>query len=309
MRLISQDKDIKDENIPQKLLPPPDREKTQELQLKVNHLREQLENERQHARQIDELPEASGGSRQHPQGIIVALLLAILLGLVVVLAVILRQGSATETTAKRLPPPVNSTYDRDIPIPDLAETQTDNTADSDSKAAPTASDSSIDSLDLPPEKISSAPQNNTVSVNWPNIVLPRSKITHNNKALRIVFSYGIFSKSTVISPNAKIDLANLAKQLQSSISDFTLIVEGHTDSTPISSSTHLNNYALGTERAVTVKNFLENECGIPQGIIRTASAGESDPPFPNATNESSRRNRTVVLTLIPRQNSSQYLCI
>jgi len=40
LRLISQDKDIKDENIPEKLLPPPDREKTQELQLKVNHLRE-----------------------------------------------------------------------------------------------------------------------------------------------------------------------------------------------------------------------------------------------------------------------------
>jgi len=215
----------------------------------------------------------------------------------------LQRGNSTKTTAKLPTPPANSTYDSNIPIPELPDTKPETTAAGNSETAPTDAASSTANLDLPPENNSSVPQKNITPVNWPNIVLPRSKITHNSKALRIVFSYGIFSKSTVISPNAKIDLANLAKQLQSSITDFTLIVEGHTDITPISSSNHVTNYALGTERAVTVKKFLETECNIPKGIIRTASAGESDPPYPNDTNESRRKNRTVVLTLIPRQNS------
>jgi len=51
-------------------------------------------------------------------------------------------------------------------------------------------------------------------------------------------------------------------------------------------------------RAEAVKEFLAQTGKIPPGAMRTSSAGESSPPFPN-DNEADR-NRTAVLTLMTR---------
>jgi len=304
LQTVAQDEDIKTGNIPEELLETNDPVQIADLQQTISNLRQQVEIERNHARQMEKL---AGTSESAPsQKTLIGLLLAILTGIVILIIIALTGNKATaapqaapsEHDSAYLTAPLKSDIPDDLHAPRLG------TASPSTPIATTAhAVTQAENLNLPPDNTTAAPTLNLTAVTWPDINLPRSKITHNNKFLRIVFSYGLFSKKTTLSPNAKIDLANLAKQLRPQLKDFTLIAEGHTDPTPIShpQASHINNFALGMARAEAVKNFLETTCRIPEGIIKTTSAGESDPPFSNTDIESAKKNRTVVFKLIPRQ--------
>ncbi len=137
---------------------------------------------------------------------------------------------------------------------------------------------------------------------WPAINLPRATITRSDRALRIVFEYGLFSTAARLSPDAITDLAALAVQIRNHLNGYQLMIEGHTDATPIVSGTsrYVDNFALGMARAEAVKTFFTAQGKLPAEAIRTASAGESSPLFPNDTETGRMRNRTVVLTLLAR---------
>jgi len=299
LRLIYQDKDLKNGDIPTELETKPDQ--TKELHMRISSLQDQIEDERKHASQIDQLLKKSTSNR--PTNIVVIFLLSIVLVLVVTLAFAIKhqepktRDQRPETTDQKptdkLPAPQSQ-----APVTNNQKPVTKNSEPRTKNPEPTPSPSN---LDLPPENISKRSNVVKKEINWPTLNMPRCKISYGSKSCKIVFTYGIFSKSTTITPEAKLDLAKLAKQLSGQIKDFTLIVEGHTDSTPISSpiAKHIDNYALGRDRAETVKTFLETKCNIPKDTIRTASAGESDPPYLNDTPASRRKNRTVVITLIP----------
>ncbi len=297
LHLIYQDKDLTDGNIPKALLGETSNKQTKELQMRVGLLQEQVEEEKKHNRQIDTLVDASRS--KSPKNTIVILLAVVILILSIILAFTTKHQTPLQKTIQPPPKTKNQTSKIKHQTPSV-EQQTKSIKHQASNIPPPISPSA--SLDLPPEDDTVASSSSTITtVNWPSIKLSRAKITCNSKFCSIVFTYGLFSKSTTITPEAKLDLAKLAKQLNGKIEKFTLIAEGHTDSTPISSPTinHIDNYALGMARAEAIKIFLETECNMPKGIIRTASAGESDPPYPNDTPASQRKNRTVVLTLIP----------
>ena len=167
----------------------------------------------------------------------------------------------------------------------------------------TTNHSEFEDLDLAPEADSHPSETGLVGpVTWPELNVPRGVITRTSKSCKIAFSYGIFSSATQMTPTAAEDLADISNQLRDRSDDFTLLVEGHTDATPISSqgAMYVDNFALGMARAEKVKDYLKNECQLAGGFMRTASAGAADPPHPNDTDESRRKNRTVVLTLTPR---------
>lgn len=137
---------------------------------------------------------------------------------------------------------------------------------------------------------------------WPEIALPRASITQTARALRIVFNEGLFSAGTRLSPEAEEDLASLAEQIRGQLNGHQLMIEGHTDATPVMTggSRYVDNFALGMARAEAVKTFLAGTGRLPAEAMRTVSAGDSSPPFSNETEAGRMRNRTAVITLVAR---------
>lgn len=132
---------------------------------------------------------------------------------------------------------------------------------------------------------------------WPALKGPRWIATRSGATMSVVFSYGLFTEGTELSATARQDLKTLATALQGSA--FTVEVEGHTDSAQVKrTKTHgADNKALGLNRAKAAAAFLTQQAGLAADQVTTSSAGESDPPYPNTTPESRKKNRTVVLKI------------
>ncbi|MBK3333150.1 flagellar motor protein MotB [Persephonella atlantica] len=73
---------------------------------------------------------------------------------------------------------------------------------------------------------------------------------------------------------------------------FTVIIEGHTDNTPIRSGRFRSNLELSAERALSVlKMFLQ--CGYPENLLAARGYGPYRPIAPNDTPENRAKNRRV----------------
>jgi flagellar motor protein MotB len=169
-------------------------------------------------------------------------------------------------------------------------------------AAAGALDLQPDTTLLPAEPPPVPAESEPVDGAWPAITLPRASITQTDRAMRIVFSNGLFSAATRLSPEAEADLMSLSDQVRGRLNGHQLMIEGHTDATPVLSggSRYVDNFALGMARAEAVKEFLVSTGTLPAEAMRTVSSGEFAPPFPNDTEEGRMKNRTVILTLVTR---------
>ncbi len=76
-----------------------------------------------------------------------------------------------------------------------------------------------------------------------------------------------------------------------------IIVEGHTDDTPISTDKYPSNWELSADRALHVlKYFIANE-DIPANKLSAAGFGEYRPKVPNDSSQNKAMNRRVVLKI------------
>ena len=295
LRLLSSDPDIADNSIPEELLNPDENDRVNDLQQQIAQLQQQVEYERERTEQLESM--LRDGTDSSSSKTVISLLIAILIGIILTLILVLtRSATAGDTPTAPTATTAASIHSENLKDPEIQL-----------KTRPIATDQSkIDnrddsSLDLPPDSTTMAISRPQPVPDWPKLNLPNARISHNNKIMRILFSYGLFYKSTAMTPQAKIDLANLAEQLCSQSANFTIIIEGHADPLPISNpgDEHADNYALGMDRANAIKEYLEKRCNFPRGIIETVSAGDSNPPFPNNIPESRRKNRTAVIYLKP----------
>lgn len=149
----------------------------------------------------------------------------------------------------------------------------------------------------PPEPMRAEP----VSVTWPSLKGTGFNVTGDNHTRRIVFSYGTFSRGTLLSETAQRDLAKIAAALKSDISSFRIEVEGHTDATPVR-STHAfaDNHELALARATATAEFLTGKCGLPADAVSAIAADNTTPPHPGTTPDIQKKNRTVVLNITRR---------
>ena len=76
------------------------------------------------------------------------------------------------------------------------------------------------------------------------------------------------------------------------------VVEGHTDSRPISTARYRNNWELGAARAVAVVESLIEQ-GIPADRLAVVSYGDTEPLAPNDTPDNQRINRRVEVSFQP----------
>lgn len=136
---------------------------------------------------------------------------------------------------------------------------------------------------------------------WPSFEGAGYRVTGDNAARRIVFNYGTFSRGTQLSEAAQRDLARIAAAFKANIASFRIEVEGHTDATPVRSShAFADNHELAMARATAAMEFLTSKGGLPADAITAKAAGDKNPPYPGATPDDQKKNRTVVLNITRR---------
>ena len=91
-------------------------------------------------------------------------------------------------------------------------------------------------------------------------------------------------------------LRKVAERVQST--PHAIVVRGHTDNVPISSSRYPSNWELAGARAARVVRLLEKG-GVGPQRLSAVSHGETQPRTSNATPEGRARNRRIEITLQP----------
>lgn len=107
------------------------------------------------------------------------------------------------------------------------------------------------------------------------------------------------SGSYEISNNAENILSKIAKIIQD-YKDYDVLVEGNTDTDPISRTNIRNNWDLSVLRASSVVQALQNTYGINSNRLIAAGRGEFKPVSSNETVEGKARNRRTEIIITPK---------
>ena len=107
------------------------------------------------------------------------------------------------------------------------------------------------------------------------------------------------SGSTVVNAEGKkalLDLANVIKEEK----DITILVEGHTDTDPLSGSGAMkDNWDLSVLRATSVVRIMNEDGGVDNTMLTAAGRGEYIPVADNSTSEGKAKNRRIEIILTP----------
>jgi len=82
-----------------------------------------------------------------------------------------------------------------------------------------------------------------------------------------------------------------------------IIIEGHTDPTPVRGGAYRSNWELSIARAVGVVNFF-TASGIDPKQMVAAGYGEFHPAFPNDSESNKARNRRIEITIVRQPRST-----
>jgi len=111
------------------------------------------------------------------------------------------------------------------------------------------------------------------------------------------------SGSATLTDGGKSILQGVAVQLGSDLSEgYQIVVEGHTDDSPIATQQFSSNWELSMARAAVVVHFLLDQ-GIPAARLRAAAYGDTRPKVPNrdaygnAIPTNQAENRRVIVKL------------
>ena len=107
------------------------------------------------------------------------------------------------------------------------------------------------------------------------------------------------SGSYEISDQAGETLSKIAKIIQD-YKDYDVLIEGNTDSDPISKPNIRNNWDLSTLRASSVVQALQNNYGVDPKRLTAGGRGEFNPIASNASPEGKARNRRTQIIITPK---------
>jgi len=107
------------------------------------------------------------------------------------------------------------------------------------------------------------------------------------------------SGSYEISSQAAETLSKIAKIILD-YNDYDVLVEGNTDTDPISRPNIRNNWDLSALRASSVVQALQNNYGVDPGRLTAAGRGEYNPVASNDNPEGKARNRRTQIIITPK---------
>jgi len=106
------------------------------------------------------------------------------------------------------------------------------------------------------------------------------------------------SGSTAVGTEGSKAVIDLAKALEGQ-GDLTILVEGHTDTDPIRSSTIKDNWDLSVMRATSIVRIMLDNSEIDPLVLTAAGRGEHFPIADNKTAEGKAKNRRIEVILTP----------
>ncbi len=107
------------------------------------------------------------------------------------------------------------------------------------------------------------------------------------------------SGSYEISDRADQTLSKIAKIIQD-YRDYEVLIEGNTDTDPISKPNIRNNWDLSTLRASSVVQALQNKYGVDPKRLTAGGRGEYNPIADNTTALGKQRNRRTQIIITPK---------
>lgn len=81
-----------------------------------------------------------------------------------------------------------------------------------------------------------------------------------------------------------------------------MIIEGHTDSTPIHTTKYPSNWELSTARATNIVKYLINNCGYAPNRLSAVGYGEFAPIVDNSNVKNKAKNRRVDIIILENNN-------
>lgn len=112
---------------------------------------------------------------------------------------------------------------------------------------------------------------------------------------KLLFGSGQFK----VTNEAKQVLAKVAKVVNDK-KDFEFMVEGHTDTDPISRTNLEDNWDLSAKRATSVVRILQNEYDVDPARMTAAGRGEYVPVASNDTSAGKAKNRRTKIVVLPK---------
>jgi len=119
-------------------------------------------------------------------------------------------------------------------------------------------------------------------------------------AIALVDVASLRSEGVIIRPEAKPVLHEISKILKKH-PDREILIEGHTDDEPITSSRFPSNWELSTARATTILRYLEEKEGIPAKYLSAVGHGEYQPLATNTTPTGRKKNRRVEIVILAEE--------
>jgi chemotaxis protein MotB len=107
------------------------------------------------------------------------------------------------------------------------------------------------------------------------------------------------SGSYEVSDKANQTLSKIAKII-TDYKDYDVLIEGNTDSVPISKTNIRNNWDLSALRASSVVQALQNNYGVDPKRLTAGGRGQYNPLVSNATPEGREKNRRTEIIITPK---------
>lgn len=127
------------------------------------------------------------------------------------------------------------------------------------------------------------------------------KVEMMEKGLVITFVAEVLFDSgrAVLRKDSAPKLDKVASVLNTTVSDLSIGIEGHTDNDPIKKSGWKSNWELSTARALSVLHFL-SEKGVNEPRMAATGYGEYKPVADNGTKDGRQKNRRVEIVILPK---------
>lgn len=120
-------------------------------------------------------------------------------------------------------------------------------------------------------------------------------VVYVNISDKLLFSSG----STTVSARAKEVLGKVATVVKNK-PDFEFMVEGHTDTVPISTARMKDNWDLSVLRATSVVRILQNDFGVSPARMTAAGRSQYIPVASNDAKEGRAKNRRTRIVILPK---------
>ena len=132
------------------------------------------------------------------------------------------------------------------------------------------------------------------------------KVEMQDKGLVITFVAEVLFDSgrAILRKDSAPKLEKVSSVLNTTVSDLSIGIEGHTDNDPIKKSGWKSNWELSTARALSVLHFL-SEKGVNEPRMAATGFGEYKPVADNSERAGRQKNRRVEIVILPKTETQR----